>query len=242
MSYLKKITLLIFCSLLFSCSGIFAYTLDSAGNSEAMRFVQLINKKLSTLPIQRAQAFKMLIQSKLVQAQNALIKTQETIFDDGVGAIWTHASNGFGILYNPMEPPSIGTLASGTSNTLINGSYFARTEGAKNHAGLLWNGGVMWSEMAYSDPQITHVVCVDTQKYLTFWKNDLFFDEILQICELAFQAGPLIYSLQEGEVVENTSPKSYIGRAHNRTVMVLFEKDGVQDLWFLTLDVLIIAL
>lgn len=60
--------------------------------------------------------------------------TDEAIFDDGVGAIWTHAPKGFGILYNPIEPPTIGSLASGTNNTLINGSYFSRQEDTKYHS------------------------------------------------------------------------------------------------------------
>jgi len=31
-------------------------------------------------------------------------------------------------------------------------------------------------------------------------------------------------------------PASYIGKAHKRTVLVLFEKSGVQDIWFLTVN------
>jgi hypothetical protein len=45
----------------------------------------------------------------------------------------------------------------------------------------------------------------------------------------------MVYSLQDGEVEENLATHHYIGRAHNRTVMVLFEKNSQQDLWFLTL-------
>lgn len=44
----------------------------------------------------------------------------------------------------------------------------------------------------------------------------------------------MIYSLIDDRVEENFFPKSYIGRAHNRTVMVVFEENGRQDLWFLT--------
>lgn len=54
--------------------------------------------------------------------------TPDVIFDDGVGAIWTHASQGFGILYNPIATPTIGTLSSGTKNILVNGSYFSRKD------------------------------------------------------------------------------------------------------------------
>ncbi len=45
----------------------------------------------------------------------------------------------------------------------------------------------------------------------------------------------MVYSLQDGSVEENLASKNYIGKAHNRTVMVLFENAGKQDLWFLTL-------
>lgn len=45
----------------------------------------------------------------------------------------------------------------------------------------------------------------------------------------------MVYSLIDGTVEENLFPGNYIGRAHNRTMIVLFEKDGAQDLWFLTL-------
>lgn len=65
--------------------------------------------------------------------------TPHAIFDDGVGAIWTHAPKGFGILYNPINTPTIGALSSGTRNTLINGSYFSRREDSKYHAGFLWS-------------------------------------------------------------------------------------------------------
>lgn len=146
MLHLKKVILFLLCSWLFSYSGAFAYSLDSVGNAQATKFVQLIHKKFNTLSTSRAQAFELSVQNKLVQLQNALIKksdknslqenalyeamrrkllpdsfdTPEMLFDDGVGAFWTHAPHGFGILYNPIETPSIGSLASGTKNTLIN--------------------------------------------------------------------------------------------------------------------------
>lgn len=45
----------------------------------------------------------------------------------------------------------------------------------------------------------------------------------------------MIYSLNDGSIEENLAPSSYIGKAHNRTVMVVFEKNVQQNLWFLTL-------
>lgn len=113
----------------------------------------------------RAEKLRLLIHEKLLQMQNMFtdkktptsaeknalyesvrrqlfsdsFDTQEVIFDDGVGAIWTHASKGFGILYNPVSTPSMSTLGSGTKNTLINGSYFSRKEDGQYHSGLLWS-------------------------------------------------------------------------------------------------------
>jgi len=57
----------------------------------------------------------------------------------------------------------------------------------------------------------------------------------MDACDTAFQAGPLVYSLIDGIQEENLFSNNYIGRAHNRTLMVLFEKNGEQDLWFVTL-------
>lgn len=71
------------------------------------------------------------------------------MFDDGVGAIWNHAPNGFGILYYPISTPSIGNLSAGTKNPLVNGSYFSRKDDTQYHSGLLWSQGVLWSEMVY---------------------------------------------------------------------------------------------
>jgi len=147
-------------SILCSCFLTFGYIADSATTQQATKFTQLIERKLSTSPTDRAEKLKLLMHTKLVQIQNSLIgintdvslqknalnesirrqlfpdsfDTAETIFDDGVGAIWTHASKGFGILYNPIEPPTIGTLASGTKNTLVNGSYFSRQQDTKYHS------------------------------------------------------------------------------------------------------------
>ncbi len=45
----------------------------------------------------------------------------------------------------------------------------------------------------------------------------------------------MVYNLEDGHVEQNLAPRNYIGRAHNRTVVVLFEKDSKQTLWFLTL-------
>ena len=94
---------------------------------------------------------------------------------------------------------------------------------------------MLWSEIVYDDSQITYLVCLDDKNQISFWSNNVYFDGVLNNCELAFQGGPMIYSSRDGTVEQNLQPRTYMGSPHNRTVMVLFEKNGVQDLWFLTL-------
>jgi hypothetical protein len=240
---------------------VFGYTTDATTTQQAIRFTQLIERKLATFPTDRAEKLKLLVHTKLVELQNVMISsntaeslqknalyesvrrqlftdsfdTSEAIFDDGVGAIWTHAPKGFGILYNPISTPTIGSLASGTKNTLVNGSYFSRQEDTKYHSGLLWIGGVLWSDMIYDDSHITHIVCLDTKQQISFWLNSVYFDGLLNTCELAFQGGPMIYSSREGIIEQHLESRTYMGSPHNRTIMVLFEKNGIQNLWFLTL-------
>jgi len=83
---------------------------------------------------------------------------------------------------------SLRSLSTGTKNTLINGSYFSRKDGTLYHSGLLWAHGVLWADMVYDDAQITHIVCLDTHKKVTFWSNSTYFDGLLDACETAFQA------------------------------------------------------
>jgi len=173
-----------------------------------------MNKRIATFPIQRAERLRVLIHTRLLALQDTFIGTkhpsslqknalyeqvrrqlfsdsfvtEDTIFDDGVGAIWTRAKKGFGILYHPISTPSMVSLASGTKNTLINGSYFSRKDGTQYHSGLLWSQGVLWSEMVYGDTQITHIICLDKHNTITLWPNSVYFDGLMDACEIAFQA------------------------------------------------------
>ncbi len=114
-------------------NNIFAYSIDTSTQKQASEFVRQINKKLVIFPNDKAEKLRLLIHQKLLQLQNSFIgktsssalqknalyesvrrklftdsfETKEVIFDDGVGAIWTHAPKGFGILYNPTETPTI---------------------------------------------------------------------------------------------------------------------------------------
>lgn len=84
---------------------------------------------------------------------------------------------------------------------------------------------MLWSDMVYDDPQITHIVCLDELNQLSFWSNSVYFEGLLNNCEVAFQGGPMIYSFRDGTVEQNLAPRTYIGSPHNRTAMVLFEKE-----------------
>lgn len=249
------------CVFLIIGTNVSAYSADTAIQKQAETIVSQIQKKLIPLSLKNRQKAEARIHANIVLLQNKLIwntqvsvltknalyemirrklytdsfETTDVIFDDGVGAIWNHASKGLWILYNPVSTPTIGALSSGTKNILVNGSYFSRKDGTQYHSGLLWSRGVLWSEMVYGDSQITHVVCLDTHNRVTFWPNSTYFDGLMDACEIAFQAWPMIYSLQDGIVEENLAPQNYIGRPHNRTVMVFFEDDWKQDLWLLTL-------
>lgn len=44
-----------------------------------------------------------------------------------------------------------------------------------------------WSDMLYDDAQITHLVCLDAHNQISFWPNGVYFDGLLDACELAFQ-------------------------------------------------------
>ena len=166
-----------------------------------------------------------------------LIDTPDVIDDDGRGVTWTHAAQGFDILYNPYSTPTFGSLdPNQTYRALLNGTYFARTEWGNYNAGLLWINGQRQTPFVNDDPQITHILCLDASWKISLWENSAYTSEdMLQPCALAFQAGPLIYEDQDGIIQENLAQKLYIGSAHARTVMVIFTlHDGTQDVWFLT--------
>jgi hypothetical protein len=122
----------------------------------------------------------------------------------------------------------------------VNGSYFSRKEDTLYHSGFLSRDGVEEADFLSQDPQITHTACTEKSGKVVFVANDDFFtDGILRNCVHAFQVGPMIYQKIAGKVTTHFAPKTYIGRKHARTVMVVFEKKQAdksikQDLWFLT--------
>ena len=69
---------------------------------------------------------------------------------------------------------------------------------------------MLWSEMVYDDSQITHLVCLDDKNQVAFWSNSVYFEGILNMCELAFQGGPMIYSFRDGIIEQNLAPRTYM--------------------------------
>ncbi len=119
---------------------------------------------------------------------------------------------------------------------LLNGGYFNRVEGSLYHAGLLSLYGERQTPLVFDNLQLTHFVCIGQEKKISFIPNALYEDTLLENCSILFQAGPLIYSKSEDTIETNYMQNAYIGRAHKRTVMVVFEKERKQDLWFLTVN------
>ncbi len=255
---IKKIILLLFC--LWISTEIFAYTPSSYVLEKTKNLSDKINVYiLSQTTEQKIWILKLLteklpiLQARLFDTKNIermylfeyvrrhlpgseMIDTADLIDDDNLGVTWTHAPRGFDIIYTPYMTPSMASLDEEKKfSTLINGSYFSRTEGWNYHAGLLWLNNQRQTPFVSDDPQLTHILCLDAGR-ISLWKNSEYTSEnMLAWCTLALQAGPLIYELRDGKIVENLAPKTYIWLAHTRTVLVVFTRpDGSEDIWFLT--------
>jgi hypothetical protein len=99
----------------------------------------------------------------------------------------------------------------------------------------LYLDGSRYTPFVSDDPQITHVICIDTSGKVSFWENKDYTEERLNTCKTAFQSGPMIYESSGGQKKETLATKQYIGLPHTRTVMVVFTRtDNTQDVWFLT--------
>ena len=255
---MKKIFfLLFFFSLL---SEVFAYTpsstiaLDSQNLSNRINLylekqksdkkTSLINTLSKQLPV---------LQARMVEVGNidraylfeyvrrhlpgsVMIETLDLIDDDNRGVTWTHAPQWFELIYEPYDTPSLSKIATQKNfSTFINGAYFARTEWGNYPAWVLYLDGSRYTPFVPDDPQITHVICTDTNGKISFWENKDYTEERLNSCKIAFQSGPMIYESSGGQKKENLAAKQYIGLPHTRTVMVVFTRiDNTQDVWFLT--------
>lgn len=118
----------------------------------------------------------------------------------------------------------------------MNGGYFNRVEGSLYQAGLLALDGNRYTPPVFDDPQITHFACVEGSGNIRFIDNASYEEDHINACKTLFQAGPLLYSKKGSLVEENYMVGTYLGRAHKRTIMVVFGKEGRQDIWFLTIN------
>lgn len=253
----KYISLLYFFCVLSS----YAYTPSALIETQAIALSKKINAYIERLPgAKKTTIFQVfstqlpLLQNKLIPTGDItkmylfeyirrhlpavkMIDTSDLIDDDNREFTWTHAPKGFDIIYSPYDTPAFGNLDTEKKyTTLINGSYFGRTEGGNYHAGLLWFGDDWYARFIDDDPQLTHILCRDKSGIIHIYGNSWYLSEDqLVACDVALQFGPLIYQLQNGQVTQNLAQKTYIGASHTRTVMVIFtHEDNTQDVWFLT--------
>lgn len=179
---IKKITLFLF--FLSISASIFAYT----PSASVLEKTKLLSDKINTYirtqtPEQKTSLVKLLseklpvLQARLFSTKNIermylfeyvrrhlpgaeMIDTPDLVDDDNLGVTWTHAPRGFSILYAPYSTPTLASLDEEKKfSTLINGSYFARTEGGNYHAGLLWLDGIRQTPFVSDDSQLTHILC-----------------------------------------------------------------------------------
>lgn len=119
---------------------------------------------------------------------------EDVIYDEMISTIWTHAKNGFDILYQPFNTPRFEAHDSTKKyRALVNGGYFNKIDGSIYHAGLLALGGTRYTPGAFDDSKITHFLCVQDGR-VSLIPNAFFRDESIETCEILFQAGPVLYS------------------------------------------------
>ncbi len=161
---------------------------------------------------------------------------QDGIYDELTSTIWTHAKNWFDLLYEPFDTPRFeGHDNAKKYRALVNGGYFNKIEGSIYHAGLLALNGQRYTPPVFDNSQVTHFLCQDSH-WIRIMPNIDYHESLIDSCDTLFQAWPVIYSQRWTLIEEDTRPQSYIWKAHKRTVLVLFEKAGVQDVWFLTIN------
>ena len=161
---------------------------------------------------------------------------EDVIYDELTSTIWTHAKNGFDLLYQPFNTPRFESHDSAKKyRALVNGGYFNKIDGSIYHAGLLALDGQRYTPPVFDNSQVTHFLCQDSH-WIRIMPNVDYHESLIDSCDVLFQAGPVIYSKRGDLIEEDLRPASYIGKAHKRTALVLFEKAGVQDVWFLTIN------
>lgn len=88
---------------------------------------------------------------------------EDTIYDELTSTIWTHAKNGFDLLYQPFNTPRFESHDSAKKyRALVNGGYFNKIDGSIYHAGLLALDGQRYTPPVFDNPQVTHFLCQDS--------------------------------------------------------------------------------
>lgn len=257
---MKKIILILLCL----SSSVWAYVPDSSFLDRTEKITEKMNRAIARMSGDTQSSFIQSAWNKLTELQNSLVGNLQSadynrlyllehlrrnisgigsfvaeniIYDELDSVIWNHAPRGFDVLYTPFETAWFERSDTQKKySVLLNGGYFNRIDSSLYHAGLLALNGVRQTPFVPDNTQVTHVVCMDAWGKISFIKNIDYHESLIDSCSILFQGGPLIYSRSGLSVEENFMNNSYIGRAHKRTVMVLFEKNGKQDLWFLTIN------
>ncbi len=163
--------------------------------------------------------------------------TDTIIYDERDSIIWNHAPKGFDVLYEPFDTPQFGLFDPLEKyRVLVNGGYFNRVEWSRYHAGILAIDGERYTPMVYGDPQVTHFFCELSDGEIQILPNQFYDDYYIPLCKKLFQAWPLVFQWNAEDFEENLAKNAYIGGKHKRTVMVIFEKNDVQDVWLLTIN------
>jgi len=249
--------------LLSSLGNAFAYTPSADVASYAKKLGGQMAILFSRMSSEEKKSTIAHLDTRLVQLQNNLIGRQDSktlnrlyliqylarhipgvdsfegndiIYDELTSVIWTRANGGFDLLYQPFNTPRFEAHDPEKKyRALINGGYFNKIDGSIYHAGLLALDGQRYTPAVFNDAQVTHFLCQDTHG-IRILPNVDYHESLIDSCDTLFQAWPVIYSRKWELVEEDTKPSSYIGKAHKRTALVLFEKLGVQDIWFLTVN------
>jgi hypothetical protein len=257
---MKKIILIFLCL----SSSVWAYVPDSSFLDRTQKITEKMNRAIARMSSSAQSSFVQTAWNKLTELQNTLVDTlqsadynrlyllehlrrniaglgsfatEHTIYDELDSVIWNHAPQWFDLLYMPFETTWFEKSdIQKKYSVLINGGYFNRIDGSLYHAGLLALNGVRQTPFVPDNIQVTHTVCINAEWKISFIKNADYYESLIDSCRILFQGGPLIYSGTGLSTQANFMSNTYIGRAHKRTVMVVFEQNGKQDLWFLTIN------
>lgn len=261
--FVRKVCIFL-CIFLWLSQGIFAYSPTKNEIIQSEKLAKKMNRIIQNTPSQEQKNLIEALRTRINVLQNALLwkwdeisirkmalyeylrrhivgvdsfERPDIIYDELDSTIWNHAPKGFDILYQPYDTPRFENADKGSKyRVLINGGYFLHDDNSIYHSGQIALNGNWLTPFVDTDPQITHSVCLDASGKVSFIKNSDYTESLIASCRVLFQAGPLLYSRVGWVITEEYREGYYIGLAHKRTMMILFENHWVQDLWFLTIN------